>query len=414
MMAELDLLIRSAPHELLRCFERVTEPDLARSVGRRVDRLYGGDMSWAPTAEAGSEEWLLAAVEQARALDSACHESPDAGYGSRGDPEQWRIEHLGVYVVPSPARRFDGTAPKIREPYGRRGLLYHRVIPVLIGDLTINLLVLPLGVSPPVVNGARVGVGMFTSADWVMATETARGAGKTFVVTAFSADRIDDTIRAQVAAAFTDGCLAAIWPELCAPPSAVKSISRTLGEQALLHGAASPLRLVVAGSWHLRDENNVVNEAPLLRRDGRPVGRHRKMIPFADESSGLEGILPGREITVVVSDAFTATVGICLDFCNLNAPNPYADLPVDFVLVPSLGNPQTTRGHKENVNQLHARTGASVMVAQQAYPSSPKHNGHVVLHSPNMRTSKALAQKGMWATYDTKLAKQPRRKAERL
>ena len=77
---------------------------------------------------------------------------------------------------------------------------------------------------------------------------------------------------------------------------------------------------------------------------------------------------------------------ICKDFCDRAVALPFAELPVDLMLVPSIGRTSTLAGHLANVEDLRLRTGAVVLVVQQlpeaaADPAQPGEEilGHVLL-----------------------------------
>ena len=56
---------------------------------------------------------------------------------------------------------------------------------------------------------------------------------------------------------------------------------------------------------------------------------------------------------------------ICKDFCDRAVASPFAELPVDLILVPSMGRASTLAGHLANAENLRLRTGTIVFVVQQ-------------------------------------------------
>jgi hypothetical protein len=108
---------------------------------------------------------------------------------------------------------------------------------------------------------------------------------------------MEATIERQATAAFTDGCFAAVWPELIMPTEARQMLSRHLALEALRQGPDRPLRLVVAGSWHEpREEGGWSNFARILGRTGEVLCSYAKFAAFHDEAWGEEAIQRGAEL----------------------------------------------------------------------------------------------------------------------
>jgi predicted amidohydrolase len=215
---------------------------------------------------------------------------------------------------------------------------------------------------------------------------------------------LEATITRQAAAAFADGCFAAVWPELTMPPDARQALARQLAFEALRHGPDRPLRLVVAGSWHEpREEGGWSNLARILGRTGEVLCSYAKFSAFHDEAWGEEAILRGDELPVVVTGDLVVGLAICKDFCDRAVASPFADLPVDLILVPSMGRASTLAGHLANAENLRLRTGTIVFVVQQlpgttANPAQAGGEilGHVLL---SRRKATAVPQASTWAVH---------------
>ena len=65
------------------------------------------------------------------------------------------VPQHGSYVVPRSPWRLDGSVPKRGEPYSRRGLRHHTVLPMEVGGLRVRPVYLPSGPLP----GGRLALG---------------------------------------------------------------------------------------------------------------------------------------------------------------------------------------------------------------------------------------------------------------
>ena len=243
LLAELHALVCAAPLPLLDAFRHCPEEDLAARVEPRIDALWEERFDWAPEADDDPAAWLMAAIVQVRALDQALAQGlSDAGLGPRLDPRQWAVPQHGAYVIPRSPWRLDGTLPKHGEPYSRRGLRHHTVLPMEVGGLRVRPVHLPTGPLP----GGRLALGaaLFRQPELQLRAVEDGPHGRGFLADGFTAADLEATITRQAAAAFADGCFAAVWPELTMPPEARQALARQLAFEAAAArpGPAAPPR----------------------------------------------------------------------------------------------------------------------------------------------------------------------------
>jgi hypothetical protein len=408
LLAELHALVSAAPLPLLDEFRHWPEEALFARVEPRIDALWEGRFDWAPGEGNDAAAWLVAAIVQVRALDQALAQGlSDTGIGPRVDPRQWAVPQHGAYVVPRSPWRLDGSLPKRGEPYSRRGLRHHAVLPMEVGGLRVRPVQLPSGPLP----GGRLALGaaLFRAPELRLRTVEGGPHERGFLAEDFAAGDMTGTIERQATAAFADGCFAAVWPELTMPPEARQTLSHHLAFEALRHGPDRPLRLVVAGSWHEpREEGGWGNLARILGRTGEVLCSYAKFAAFHDEGWGEEAIRRGEELPVVVTGDLVVGFAICKDFCDRAVSSPFAELPVDLMLVPSMGHASTLAGHLANAEDLRLRTGTIVFVVQQlpgtaADPARAGEEilGHILL---SRRKAAPVPQASTWAVHVTSRA----------
>ena len=94
---------------------------------------------------------------------------------------------------------------------------------------------------------------------------------------------------------------------------------------------------------------------------------------------------------------------ICKDFCDRAVASPFAELPVDLMLVPSMGHASTLAGHLANAEDLRLRTGTVVFVVQQLPETAadPAQAGEEILGQVLLSRRKAASvpQASTWAVH---------------
>ena len=139
----------------------------------------------------------------------------------------------------------------------------------------------------------------------------------------------------------------------------------------------SGIQLVVAGAFHSEDKVQaedmatdlpaIFNTAPVYTGSGRQLFTHRKLRLFGKSGVGTESAGVGKRLHVLVTPIGCMTVLICKDFLDEDprVDNLLAEVPVDWVWVPSYGDETTLKVHKERARKLATVTvGTSSAIAQ--------------------------------------------------
>jgi hypothetical protein len=133
----------------------------------------------------------------------------------------------------------------------------------------------------------------------------------------------------------------------------------------------SSVQMVVAGAFHAEEMTATApatfNTAPVLAGNGRLLFAHRKLRLFGSRDEGTEFADVGNQLHVVVTPIGCMTVLICKDFLDEDprVDNLLAEVPVDWVWVPSYGDQTTLNLHKQRAKKLATvTTGTSCAVAQ--------------------------------------------------
>ena len=390
-------LFKNAPTPLLDAYARVPERLLAEAARARTDDVTGGDFAWRLPGNSDLRAWALAAGAQARALDAVLFTTAPTHLGPV-DPEEWRCAESRAYAIPR-ARTREPADKRDNQRFTRRGILHHRVVPeVLDAGYRVRLVRLDTTAAPA---GEQVtmGAALFPGLDLRIRREGEDG----FIITGAACEGMDETVLRQLEAAFADGCFAAMWPELTVAPALLALIRNTLADRALSEDPRTSLQFVVAGSWHVEEQGAMANVAPVLDGYGEVKLLYRKVLPYQDRKVGTEAIAPVLEVPVLVTDDHLVGFGICKDFCDQGVALAFADLDVDLVLVPSMGNPVTMDGHRSTAKRMRTLFGTRAFVVQQAEAERPAdEQPGWVLPFPNDPTglaTPALRQAGDWQSY---------------
>ena len=381
-------------------------------------RQHGYAMAGLPSAIELQVPWLAAL---ARALDdelAALQYWPEDV--SEWCEDDWRPPGYECFVVP--VRREHRLADG--RPVQRRGLLHHAVMPSRVGSLRVELHLHPdapnreLEVDPENwVFGCATFPGMT-----VVPLETA---GDGFLLTAAPLSDEAAVVANQVAGARTAEADVAIWPELTMPPDRLTLITELLSADPLAGGR---IPLVVAGSWHVTrppDEPGVadadvdanatvtteaeadvrsdaeesvaddpegfgdaecsessessegsegsegdaeadrhVNRSHVMLGHGEPFLTYDKRRRFPYQHL-TEDIRTGRSLPVIVMENRLVGIAICRDNCDDNAKEGYGALPLDLLIVPSMGAESTVMAHQRHAQGQRSRQGTVTVVVQQ-------------------------------------------------
>ncbi len=141
--------------------------------------------------------------------------------------------------------------------------------------------------------------------------------------------------------------------------------------RAHLRKTPSSVQMVVAGAFHVEEMEAAgpatFNISPVLSGNGSLLFAHRKLRLFGSKDDGTEFAQVGNQLHVLVTPIGCMTVLICKDFMDEDrrVNNLLAEVPVDWVWVPSYGNDTTLKGHKARAKKLATVTsGTSCAVAQ--------------------------------------------------
>jgi hypothetical protein len=301
--------------------------------------------------------------------------------------DDWRPPGYGCFVIP--VRREHRLADG--RPVQRRGLLHHAVVPSRVGSLRVDLHLHP--------DAARHDADM-DPASWVFGAATFPGMTVVPVETGGEGFRLADAplagdeeaiIASQVTAAVETRTDIAIWPELTMPTRRLELLVAQLATTPLAGGR---IPLVVAGSWHVvpppsEGGGEVHSEVPADAEAGRHVNRSevmlghgepllaydkRRRFPFGELT---EDIRAGRTLPVIVMEDCLVGIAICRDNCDDSAREGYWVLPLDLVIVPSMGAGSTLDAHERHAVSQRSRQGTVTVVVQQnpAVEGEPRPTG---------------------------------------
>lgn len=412
-------VLDTMPNERAVAYEAMRERSVdGTGIEDRADviRERGYEMPGLTTAVDQQVPWLAAL---ARVLDddlAALQYWPE-------DVREWKVDDwrpLGYacHVVPvrRPYRLGD------RRPAQRRGLLHHAIVPVRIGSLGVELRVHPDaargedGADP-----SRWTYGAATFPDMTVVPSVDEAERFRVVGAPIAGDEAAVLAR-QVADARAASTDVLVWPELTMPGSRLDLLRERLADAPLFGGR---IPLVVAGSWHVltssrqaeevgeadmegeplgggmsdgetatntedrldaaafdlppalaQDEKASdrpppdggpdvhVNRSEVMLGDGEPLLSYDKRRPFPFDGL-MEDITPGRFLPVIVMEDRLVGVAICRDNCDDNALEGYRHLPIDLVVVPSMGAESTVDAHERHAKAQRSRQGTVTLVVQQ-------------------------------------------------
>lgn len=278
----------------------------------------------------------------------------------------WQPPGYNCYVVP--VRR--GHRLGDGRPAQRRAFRYHAVIPQYIGTMQVQLSLHP---------DASRNEASEDPARWVLGAATFPGLSVVpketsthFRLTAAPVEGDEEELLAgQIDDAKGAGCDVLAWPELTMPPERLALLLAKLG-QAPLDGQRIPL--VIAGSWHVaatvnegKVADHYANRAEVMLGDGQPIFSYdkRRLFPW---NNLYEDIRPGNSLPVVVMEDRLVGVAICRDNCDDIDKESYKDLPMDMVIVPSMGGQSTVEAQERHAMAQRSRQGTVTLVVQQNPP----------------------------------------------
>ena len=368
-LVALDRLMRSAPDYVLNAYSRLKEEeDLVAGTDLRVAQLEQERWSWVQSNSLDPAAMVLPLAVEIRATDALLRMIRPREAPSQPNVE-WKAKGHDALVVPSRQRRLGRRGDRDGQPYQRRGVLSHRILPMEIGRFRVRAhgggavaLEPPLG--PPAFKG---GAALFK--DLLTFTVDRRDPGL-FTVVECRAEAHHEQIEESLRHAHDEACSSLVWPELTISPTDRHRIERWLATRLLSDRAHFPkLDLVVAGSWHEGGPGKTVNRGYVLDGLGNLLLTFDKLIAYHGSDFGSEDILESDQLEVLVLDDLLVAFGICRDFAEIKPTNPFGQLEVDLIIIPSMGNATTANGHRINAEVVAERTTARSFIVQQRAPS---------------------------------------------
>jgi hypothetical protein len=347
----------AAPDSLKRAYAELEESnDAGDGIEDVAERLRdnGYAIGGLPTAMSLHLPWLAALV---RALDA---DLAGLSLGCLGEGDnRYRVPGYECHVIPveRPWRLKKGRQPE------RRAMRYHAVLPSRLGELEIKI----AARFEIQTNWASqcFGAAMFED---MQLSEHFPGTPSIVMASAHLAN-IETLLADQIASGEADGCTILAWPELSMPGASEATLRGLLRSAPLREGRVP---VVVAGSWHVACPNQsdtFANESVLLDGRGRTLATYRKRIPFVSKGRS-ERIELGRELLVLASADALISIAICRDFCDDTPSCGYDDLPLDMIVIPSMGGAETLAAQLRHAKMQQSKQGsATFLIQQRSHPT---------------------------------------------
>ncbi|MBC9880862.1 hypothetical protein G8O24_26400 [Bradyrhizobium sp. INPA01-394B] len=388
------LTVDQSPGSIRDLFRQFKEEDLAKAGGDITAKELFTNLPLAVGSVAERTKLLYALAVRIRALEAALHEI------SGDEPVRHENQCLARYgeaeafiLLRNPRHRTAAT----KQSFRRRGLVSSRVFPREIKGYRVKLL-LPDDPRGRKRAAARkelsFGAGLFAD----MTFDVGHDADGFFIRDVSIPDQIA-TIRGHIAVASSSDCHGIVYPELTITSSTLLEICNGIGTGEWV----CDLSLLVAGSRHAEVGQQRFNICSILNGYGEEIAQHRKLLQYSDGKE-VESIQLGDELQILVLPDAIFAFGICLDFCNTSEDPPYADLDVDYVLVPSCGNERTMSGHVRRSAEYMDKQKTRTLVVQQFYSEGATGDlplGYVLARCDDVTIQvKDLEKRNPWEIYN--------------
>ncbi|WP_313592049.1 hypothetical protein [Agrobacterium cavarae] len=357
-LVEFFRLLLRAPHHLLTVFEALTEEEIDEYREGWLPQIDQPNGRLTVDLSMTGKRLLCQLVGLLRALDHHVR-TQTTHFGHEASAEDWKIKDC--YLIPRKVATWH--LPKWSHGLKRRGLLFHRVVPASIGYIPVTPVPFRLISDDTVVN-KQVCAAVLPDFEIQLSPK----GQASFHALSTNENAHKEIIIKQLSDSTKKPCLSIVWPELTVPPTLRKSIENYLCSNSLGRQLRTP-DVVLPGSWHEDVDGQRRNVARIYDRFGVEWIRHNKIVQYFDREYGDEEIEQGDEVFVIVTDDVLISVAICKDFCGSSTEShPYADLNVDLILVPSMGDMETLLSHRRVAETIQLQTGCRAFVVQHQLP----------------------------------------------
>lgn len=355
-----DLALRG-PQNIVGAFRHLREADLNPRSALALAKMFAGDYSFDFDRAGSPQEMMLTVGAQLRALDRHAYELRPIHKPVVDPNREWlvRADNVSAHVIPTTSPR--STSSRALK---RSALRYHRILPTTNAGIPIRLFHAPAKLGE--LSKALYGAALFPGLQ-LQCAPTDKG----FIVTdvffdpALGPDVHTDLLDQSLASAHKSGCAAVVFPELTVPPRERERIMLALQNRPWRKESESTVPMIVAGSWHITRDGKTYNETVVFDGYGDEIMIHDKLLIYNDPKLGPENVAVGEHVSILALEDALVGIGICLDFCEECEAQPYGDLDLDLILVPSFGKASTMAGHIGAARQARIQREARAFVVQQ-------------------------------------------------
>jgi hypothetical protein len=136
--------------------------------------------------------------------------------------------------------------------------------------------------------------------------------------------------------------------------------------------------LIVPGTYHVEEFGRKANRAEFVTGDGIRH-THQDKLQFYSKASTrrgkvvkqVEDIGGSDEINLLLAGDALVGVAICKDFIDQIGSATWTNLDVSILLVPSMGDGKTRKGHVKSLDILRTRGRTTAAVAQETHTRGP-------------------------------------------
>lgn len=382
-------------------FEKLTENELDAMTQRQGALL---DLEVSDFWEVGDQADILfeRALVALRYIDQSLHEAVGTIWEFNVSDFITDDEHLVI-----PCRKFSrARLPKVGQSFTKRGLLFHRILPIKHSGQRLYVHSHPdvRSDGPDDLPKRNVGAALFPP--FHLSKEFPNPESQDFSIVGI--ETVDDhtqIILEQCLKAVAENCDLLVWPELTMPPQYLHQVTSLL-QNSPLRGPLPPI--VVGGSWHIEENRCRFNRSSVLDGRGDELFVFDKCVPFMDRPNGAtEAIKYGQGVHLLIADGELIVFFICLDFCHIGRTELVEACDASLAVIPSMGGTTTLNAHLDVAKRINASRGTKTVVVQQKLRVESEVDddtiGYVLLGSKAPRTLKeaALLTTQIFTTFHT-------------